>query len=532
MAKIPLRVYIKEIENLIERGEIEQAVSHAKNILKSYPKHIDTYRLLGKAFLESQRYSEAADILQRVLSVLPDDFISQIGMSIIREDEGNLDAAIWHMERAYEVQPFNPAVQDELRRLYGRRDGVEPPKIRLTRGALVRMYTRGELYPQAIAETRAALAEDPQRLDLLVLLARLYYLSDHKNDAAEVCSELIRKLPFCYEANRLLAEFLPSTNRAEEAQKFQQRIYALDPYAAFISPTAQASDQVPDQVVMVEQFTWDQAMGEAKIPDWARTVGVEWEESEEEALPDWLNTLKPEPSQTGSLTMPPAVSQSEPEEAPPVPEDAAPTGTGEELPQDEVIPDWMKAAGWITSDRRADEIMAEQANQEGTEAEEIAPADLPDWVQSIAPVGVVPSNDDEERTDWLETILTEPGVPSGDEAGEEPGAGSIPEWVSGPESGVQMSATEETTAGDLPDWFTQMEEEQAPAETKPPEFEGLPDWTQLGEPSTTGMETGQDETPDWLRSFEPQALDEVPPTEQPPDWLQSFETETTSEVKE
>ena len=186
------------MKNLIERGEIDQAIAHAKNILKSYPKQIDAYRLLGKAFLESQRYSEASDILQRVLSVMPDDFVSQIGMSIIREDEGNLDAAIWHMERAYEVQPFNPAVQDELRRLYGRRDGIEPPKIRLTRGALVRMYARGELYPQAIAETRAALADDPQRFDLRVLLARLYNLSGQKFDATEVCSKLISKLPFCY----------------------------------------------------------------------------------------------------------------------------------------------------------------------------------------------------------------------------------------------------------------------------------------------------------------------------------------------
>src|SRR5512138_3555582 len=116
MAKIPLRSYVKEIENYIERDEIEQAVAHAKNILKYYPKHIDTYRLLGKAFLESQRYTEASDILQRVLSVLPDDFVSQVGMSIIREDEGNLDAAIFHMERAHEVQPSNVAVQDELRR--------------------------------------------------------------------------------------------------------------------------------------------------------------------------------------------------------------------------------------------------------------------------------------------------------------------------------------------------------------------------------------------------------------------------------
>ena len=97
-------------------------------------------------------------------------------MSIIREDEGNLDAALFHMERAYETQPANIAVQDELRRLYGRRDGVEPPKLRLSRGALVRMYARGGLNRQAIAEIRAALVEDPQRIDLEVILARIHYI--------------------------------------------------------------------------------------------------------------------------------------------------------------------------------------------------------------------------------------------------------------------------------------------------------------------------------------------------------------------
>ena len=89
---------------------------------------------------------------------MPDDFIGNLGMSIIREDEGNLDAAIWHMERAFEVQPSNAAIQAELQRLFGRRDGVEPPKIRLTRGALAHMYVQGELFPQAISEIRSVLA--------------------------------------------------------------------------------------------------------------------------------------------------------------------------------------------------------------------------------------------------------------------------------------------------------------------------------------------------------------------------------------
>jgi hypothetical protein len=106
---------------------------------------------------------------------VPDDFVAHVGLSIIRDEENKLDDAIWHMERAFEAQPANAAIQGELQRLYGRRDGMEPPKIRMTRGALARIYVQGELYPQAISEIRAVLAEDPQRSDMQVLLALSYF---------------------------------------------------------------------------------------------------------------------------------------------------------------------------------------------------------------------------------------------------------------------------------------------------------------------------------------------------------------------
>ena len=208
MATVPLRAYINEIESIIEQKQTEEAIAHCRHILHIYPKHIDTYRMLGKAYLESQRYGNAADILQRVLSTVPDDFVSHIGMSIIREDEKNLDAAIWHMERAFENQPYNAAIQGELRRLYGARDGMQPPKVHLTRGALARMYVKGDLYQQAIAELRSAIAEDPQRFDLQVFLARMYAQSGQDAMAIETSGSIINKLPYCLEANRILAQLL------------------------------------------------------------------------------------------------------------------------------------------------------------------------------------------------------------------------------------------------------------------------------------------------------------------------------------
>ena len=496
MAKIPLRTYVKNIENLIERGNIEQAIAHAKNILQTYPKHIDTYRLLGKAYLESQRYSEAADILQRVLSVHPDDFVSHIGMSIIREDEGNKDAAIWHMERAYEIQPFNPAVQDELRRLYGSRDGVEPPRIRLTRGALVRMYGRGELYQQAIAEIQAALAEEPNRYDLRVLLARMYYQSGQRVEAAETCTALLAKLPYCYEANRILAEVLPGTSRAEDAQIFRQRMYALDPYEAFVSPTTPSADQVPDQAVMVEEFVLGSAETALQAPDWTRSAGITWEEAPEEELPGWLNTLGAEhPPAPPATREQPSTPPAEPPQAQPAAED--------------VIPDWMKAAGWGVSEGQTTEMPP--AFEEAEPEEEATPAEIPDWLQQAAPLPESPEQqtEEQERLGWLESILP----------GQEPESPDLPDLGApgGPPVDLFQQPKDTAMLSEDADWLAGLGETSAPEAEPAAAQSELPDW--LAGAAGQESEAAEAEMPDWLKSIEPDAS--AAETAELPDWLQS-----------
>src|SRR5215211_1237221 len=234
MAKVSLRAYNREIETMIDRGQLDEAIAHCHHILKTFPKHLDTYRLLGKAYLETKRYGDAADIFTRILASVPNDFVAQVGMSIIRDEENKLDDAIWHMERAFETQPSNAAIQGELQRLYSRRDGVQLPRIRMTHGALAHMYVQGELYPQAISEIKSVLKEDPSRSDMQVLLARAYYRSGAKNDAAEAASALLRTEPYCLEANRILVEIL-GTDHPENVQAYRQRVVELDPYAAQVS---------------------------------------------------------------------------------------------------------------------------------------------------------------------------------------------------------------------------------------------------------------------------------------------------------
>jgi tetratricopeptide (TPR) repeat protein len=299
--QIYLRSYVSEVENLIQQGQIQEAIAHCRQILNSYPKHVDTYRLMGKAYLKSQRYGDASKIFQRVLSAIPDDFVSHVGMSIIREDEGNLDASIWHMERAFELQPYNSAIQNELRRLYGRRDGMEPPKVRLTQGALARMYAKGNLFQQAIAELRSAISDDPQRPDLLVVLARVHADNSQTLEAVQISKKLLAKLPYCMEANRILAETLSETGQLEEALAHRQLIQDLDPYEAHVSPNAAIASEVPDQAVTLERLEWEPGMTTTEVSaqlDWKTSLGITLdEETDNKTLPDRLSTILEEPSE-------------------------------------------------------------------------------------------------------------------------------------------------------------------------------------------------------------------------------------------
>ena len=513
MARITLRAYLSEIDHLIDSASIDEAIAHCRYILQIYPKNVATYRLLGKAYLERKNYTDASDVLQRVLSVLPDDFVSHIGMSIIREDEGNLDAAIWHMERAFENQPSNQTIQDELKRLYGQRDGVQPPKIHLTRGALARMYARGNLYQQAISELRAALAEDPKRPDLQVLLARMYFQIGQRLESAETCSTLIGKLPYCLEANQILAEILPSTERASDAEIYSQRVQALEPYAAFTSIQTPTPERVPDSAISIDRYDGSLREGIPTIseqPDWASSLGVDLSELTPvgEGLPEWLSTPQAEASEPEYGGEPVESVLDESEEA------------GFVEPEVETEPE-KKMEGveaMVSEDETGEEKESPTPfDFEGDSAEGSEPVEIPEWLRSMAPSP--PSTEDEEISD-RPGFLKEPGLQEEDE---------IPDWLrdigkgepSEEQKDIYTSETSEeeleiptsmqdlepsTTGGmgNQGDESGEIQEEAPPFEA---DQEELAEWLS----AETSGEVEEPEIPEWLKQ-----MDETPQEEGTP----------------
>lgn len=432
MAKIDLRAYYDEIESLINRGRYDEAIAHCRHILQVFPKSFQTYRLLGKAFLEARRYSDAVDIFQRVLSAVPSDFVSHLGLSIIREDEGNLDAAIWHMERAFEIQPYNGAIQEELRRLYDRRDGSSPPRIRLTRSALARMYAKGNLYQQAAAEARSILNSDPQRLDIQLILADMYYKSGKSVEAAEISSKVLNRLPYSLEANRILVRILENSEHREEYREYQDRLVTLDPYESRTSAEFQDASQVPSAVVQIDKLD---LAGEQLVPadapaDWMTSLGLsssDFETELDDELPDWLIAASEQIQQEtaeqesleGELTEPEDLLADsatdidsiewlgETEETGIAPADDLMPGETAEAEEEEAIPDWMLEAGWQeraegTAEAPADEGEPFSFDFEETEdeSESVAEADIPDWLRDLAPEDLA---EDHEETVSEET---------------------------------------------------------------------------------------------------------------------------------
>src|SRR5215212_6543467 len=477
MAKVSLRAYNREIETMIDSGHLDEAIAHSKHILKSFPKHLDTYRLLGKAYLEYKHYPDAVDVFSRVLVVVPNDFVSHVGMSIIRDEENKLDDAIWHMERAFETQPSNAAIQSELQRLYSRRDGVQLPLIRMTRGALAQMYVQGELYPQAISEIKSVLKEDPGRNDMQVLLSRAYYRSGLKNDAAEVASSVLRSNPYCLDANRVVVDIL-GADHPESVQAYRQRIIELDPYASQVTGSMFSSNEVPDLAVSLERLDWNgQPVGAQS--DWEMTQAVSLESGQRtDEQPDWLKGTVAQAAfdhtQSGSV---PAFDMSTP-----------PTEPAED------IPDFLQAAGWGQSTGSFDgskPVFADAERESASPAEPIEQGDLPDWVKAMAPQQSAPTppqgqaqaqEPEEEMPDWINKIGTS-ALPLPSESNDQPDwmsqmeqpaaqpADNQPDWLKGFETEAESTSSPAST-GDL-DWLSELSEESKPLETSSNEFDFL-----------------------------------------------------------
>jgi tetratricopeptide (TPR) repeat protein len=229
MADLTLLGQGQEALRLLDARQPLQATAICHRILESFPKHVDTYVILGQIFAQTSRHEEALDLFRRVLGADPENLRAYVHMAGTYEQWGQTREALWHWQRAFELMPALQETRDGLQRLTAEIDPAVPVHLELTRAALARTYLRGQLYGQAIRELSDLVSTDPQRYDLRAALVEALERGGQYDAAAVAAQSLLNELPYCLKANLILGRIWLNTEQDQQARTLLQRAQALDP---------------------------------------------------------------------------------------------------------------------------------------------------------------------------------------------------------------------------------------------------------------------------------------------------------------
>ncbi|MDE2855168.1 MAG: tetratricopeptide repeat protein [Chloroflexota bacterium] len=273
MAEISLSAYQDELESLLREQKHDEAIAHGRHILTSQPKNLRVYGQLGAALLAAGRWDEAAGVLRRALGAQPQDFKTHSRLARACQQLEDYDRAIWHAERALDQQPNDQETIGLIHALYRVHRNEEIDRLQLTAGALAQQQIRDNLLSEALATLAAALERSPNRADLQLLRARALWLDGQRMEAAETALEVLERLPYAIDANRIMTELWLAEKRPSDAQSYLKRIEDLDPYLAHQMATG---EEAPEDLLMLERLDYSgEARREREIvnPEWLDGLG-------------------------------------------------------------------------------------------------------------------------------------------------------------------------------------------------------------------------------------------------------------------
>jgi tetratricopeptide (TPR) repeat protein len=437
MPDIRLQDYIARIRGMIREVRLDEAISHARHILKQYPKHIETYSLLGEACLEKEMYRDAIESFQRALSADPESLIARVGLGVIYDEQGAMPEAIWQLERAFELAPGNAEVRQELQRLYVRHGAGEQTRLKLTRGALGRLYSRNGLYERAVGEFQAVLRQDPDLPDVRVALAEALWREGRRLEAVEVCLEILEDLPNCLKANLILGEIWVQGGNEEAGEEKLKVARALDPENRVAQELMGRESPLPLEEVFVPEL---------------------------EAAADRFEPLGPAEVEAAVLAEELVAEVSED-----LDEEISFAVAAEAEGPEEELPDWLRDVGVTAEEEPALELEADALALEAESEDAFPSEEMPEWLQEF--VGEEPPAAVEEEVAGEFEAADVPGWL--DESDTAPSDADVPVGAAG--LGAGLAAGVMVTAGIMHEDDQDTEEIE---ELSAPVSDEVPEWLQ------------------------------------------------------
>ena len=140
--------------------------------------------------------------------------------------------------------------------MYGRRDGIELDYVPQTRAGLARLYLRGRLYGRATEELGALLEAQPDRPDLMTALAEAHWRNGQLVQSAELCQQILDKMPYNCKANLLIGSLWAGSGQ-EEGWVYLRRAQEVDPANDRANELFGAESLLEPAEVTVDRLTFD-----------------------------------------------------------------------------------------------------------------------------------------------------------------------------------------------------------------------------------------------------------------------------------
>ena len=329
MARVALTDSLSEIRRCTEDRRYDDGAAIARIILDAHPQCVQAQRMLAEALWENGMVAEAQAAFEAVLDSDPEDFVSYAGLGLIAERQGELDQAITGLRRACELAPNSEEVREELIRLYHKAGQADTAKLKISRAALARIYSFGDMPSRALSEFQAVLNDEPDRVDIRLGLAEAYWREGHVLEAKAEAETVLQYVPHSLKAKLILAAALRAEGMEQHAKTFLDQVAGVDPLGEYAQRLFGTESPIAPGDPLIEVPSYLMGAGSSE----ATTADTDLE------LPDWL--LEPtadepageEPDTQAELPCEPtAAAVSDADEPPAEPEEAE-TAAAEPAPE-------------------------------------------------------------------------------------------------------------------------------------------------------------------------------------------------------
>lgn len=189
----------------------KEAIPYFAKALRLDPTFLDARRNLGLALLVLGDFSKAEQVLDKVVTLAPEDATSWHHLAAARLDLNQPDTALQAADRAITLAPGNP-------------------EFRALRSAIRQRQNR---IRDALADCQDAIGLAPDNADLRVRASTLHMLRAENAAARQAAEKAVEIAPDYPPALRRLAEEQTAAGQTQEAIATLNRVMELDPHNGF-----------------------------------------------------------------------------------------------------------------------------------------------------------------------------------------------------------------------------------------------------------------------------------------------------------